>query len=236
MQRISYLLAATGALLCVFALAFPAYSIQVRNCIEGNSNAKTEQRTLATFNKLAVDGAFDVRIACGKPQTVTVTTDSNLLPFITTTVNGGTLTIGSRESICTKSALRIDISVPDLTYLKTAGASDIDVRNISNAAFTLMSDGAGDISLAGKTRSLTLRTEGSADISAKALIADAVDISLKGAGDAVIHAVKTLKAALEGAGDITYYGQPATVNRHIDGAGEITSADGNPHDTDTEDE
>ena len=60
---------------------------------------------------------------------------------------------------------------------------------------------------------------------ARGLQARIVEISITGAGSAVVNASNTLRVAITGAGDVTYFGNPKTVERHISGAGSIRHKD-----------
>jgi hypothetical protein len=56
-------------------------------------------------------------------------------------------------------------------------------------------------------------------------VARVVDVHIEGAGKARVNATESLKAWIEGAGVITYSGEPKTVEKTIDGIGRIKKVD-----------
>ena len=85
----------------------------------------------------------------------------------------------------------------------------------------MQSSGAADVMLEGAVDELLADTSGASDLKARALQARVVQISITGAGSAVVNATDTLRVAITGAGDVTYFGNPKTVEKHITGAGSI---------------
>ena len=55
--------------------------------------------------------------------------------------------------------------------------------------------------------------------------AEDVELSVTGAGKADITATNSLKAAITGAGKVTYGGNPPTVQKNVTGAGKIEPRD-----------
>ena len=51
-----------------------------------------------------------------------------------------------------------------------------------------------------------------------------MEVSIEGAGRATVNATESLKASIDGAGIITYSGDPKKVERNIDGIGRIAKA------------
>jgi putative autotransporter adhesin-like protein len=62
---------------------------------------------------------------------------------------------------------------------------------------------------------------GAGDVRAKDLHSKTVEISTTGAADAYVTASDTLRISITGAGDVTYYGNPKTIEKHVTGAGSI---------------
>src|SRR6266568_1526911 len=75
--------------------------------------------------------------------------------------------------------------------------------------------------LASSSQRIGAKLSGASDLKARALQARVVQISITGAGSAVVNATDTLRVAITGAGDVTYFGNPKTVEKHITGAGSI---------------
>jgi hypothetical protein len=56
---------------------------------------------------------------------------------------------------------------------------------------------------------------------AKTLQTKSAEISTTGAASAYISVSETLRVSITGAGDVTYYGNPKTIEKHVTGAGSI---------------
>jgi hypothetical protein len=87
------------------------------------------------------------------------------------------------------------------------------------------SSGAATVVLDGTVDQLLADLTGASELKAKALQAKTVEISTTGAGDAWVTATEKLRAAITGAGDVSYSGNPQTVERRITGAGTIRQKD-----------
>ena len=66
---------------------------------------------------------------------------------------------------------------------------------------------------------------GASELAADSLQTKTAEISTTGAGDAEIAVAETLKVVITGAGKVTYSGNPATIEKHISGAGSIRHKD-----------
>lgn len=189
--------------------------------IEGNGIAKKENRKVDIFSSVEVDGAFNVYIECRKKQSLELSGDSNILPHIITRVKGNTLQITTSKTICPKTLLEVRISADNIEKAIASGAVDLSISGVNNNNLYVEVDGAGDIKAAGKTKNFKINVSGSGDVKAKELKAENVEVSVNGAGNAVVSASGKLKAEINGAGDISYYGNPKEVSENISGAGDI---------------
>ena len=197
----------------------------VSGCEQGSGVRKSEKRDVSSFDAVSFDGAFDVTIVLQKKRGVEVSGDDNIIPHIITDVKGDTLHVTTNKSICSKIGLRVSITNDDISKITAEGSSDISVSDVKNRALTVHINGAGDFSASGKTGTFVASISGSGNVNARQLQAGEVDISIDGAGDAIVYASGKLKASIDGAGDISYYGDPREVVKNISGAGDIEKGD-----------
>ena len=87
------------------------------------------------------------------------------------------------------------------------------------------SSGAASIALDGTVDELLADLTGASELKAKEVRAKVVEISTTGAADAWVTASDKLRVAITGAGDVTYSGNPQTIERKITGAGTIHHKD-----------
>lgn len=190
-------------------------------CIEGNGKEKMEEREISSFTQMEVDGAFDITVTSGRKASLRISGDSNVLPHIVSKVEGDTLKLFAKKSVCASLPISVTVETEELTRLAASGANDISVKGIDTPKFTVSLNGSGDIGLAGQTRELSATVEGSGNLHARSLQAEEVDIIAQGATGAEVYASRRLNAISQGVGDIRYYGNPADVKKSIAGVGDI---------------
>jgi hypothetical protein len=193
-----------------------------KRSIKGSGTLQTEERNVPQFEGISVAGSFDVKVRCGEKQKVVVSCDDNLLPYIITEVDNGTLEIYTDDPIKPKAGNEIIISAGSIKSFSIAGSSDSILKEISTESFTLDIAGSGDIILTGKTSDFMVDIAGSGDVNAKDLIAENVSIDIAGSGDAIVSASKKLSVDIAGSGDVTYYGNPHEVTTDVAGSGDIS--------------
>jgi hypothetical protein len=194
-------------------------------CVDGSGKKKIEQRRVSSFNKIDIDGVFDVKIELQKKQGVEIIGDDNILPHIVTKSAGDTLIITSDKSICPKLSLQVNISQDNIEKLNSDGSNDINISGVKNKNLAFNLNGASDLRASGKTGKFTARISGSGSLRARGLKAEDVSIAVVGAGDAEVYASGKLNASIDGAGDISYFGRPKEISRRVTGVGDIEEGD-----------
>lgn len=191
--------------------------------IQGSGKLKTEQRQVGSFTKVKSLGAADVEVIVGKAQTVSVTTDDNLLPIIETKLDGDTLVIKPTKSYNSSNGTIVKITVPNCTAMSLSGSGNAVVRNINGQPFAASIQGSGNITLAGACNSLSAAIAGSGDLKAYDLSANSANVSIQGSGNAYVNAKQSLNASIMGSGDIAYKGAPK-LDSNVMGSGSVHSA------------
>ncbi len=192
--------------------------------VRGNGTLKTEDRPVTAFTRIEAGGFYDIRWQPGAPA-LSIKTDENLLGNIATKVEGNVLKIDITDQIAPTDGITIVLSSPSLGGADLSGALKFKAADLSGDRFTLETSGAAKVSLSGRTRRLVANLTGASKLDAETLQADEVEISVTGAGKADIHATQSLKAAITGAGRVSYSGKPPTVQKNVTGAGKISPRD-----------
>jgi hypothetical protein len=188
--------------------------------IQGNGHIKTDERRTSAFANIDVRGALTIEWQSGSP-TLRVMTDENLLPYIDSNVSGDTLHLRTREQIRPTHGIRVVISSPTRAGARISGAVKLAARQLSGPRFALEARGASRVSLDGNIDELLADMTGASELAASALQTKTAEISTTGAGNAEIAVAETLKVAITGAGKVQYSGNPATIEKHVTGAGSI---------------
>src|SRR5215471_9218371 len=207
---------------------FTGFVVLVAGChlpgIRGNGQIKTEARPLTAFTNVDASGAFEIEWQHGPPA-LRITADENLLAYIENDVLGDTLRLRTREHVWPTHGIKVVISSPTQTGGKMRGAVKLTVKQLSGPTFALESKGASEVTLDGSVDRLLVDMTGASQLAADGLKAKTAEISTTGAGDAEVAVTDSLKVVITGAGKVTYSGNPASVERHISGAGSIRHKD-----------
>jgi Putative auto-transporter adhesin, head GIN domain len=192
--------------------------------IRGNGRIVTDQRRVSDFSEIEASGAFRIEWRGGAPA-LSITTDENLLPYIDSRNIDNRLRLRSRENLRPTHHINVVVSSPTRSAAKLSGASDLKVPVLTGPKFAIESSGAAEVTLDGAVNELLADMTGASDLKAKSLQARSVQISTTGAASAQVNPTETLRVAITGAGDVTYLGNPPTVEKHIRGAGSIRHKD-----------
>jgi len=214
--------------------------------IKGNGKMTTENRNTSDYQGVALVGSMDVELVAGKEGKLIVAAESNLIAYITTKVENGTLKISVEKGVSldpsNNKTIKITVPFEDLEEVTLTGSGDIwnkdqikseylkvnmtgsgDIKlDVFAKEVTSGVTGSGDIVLSGKTNSLTCAVTGSGDFQAFNLSAENVKATVSGSGDIEVTASKDLEAKVSGSGDIVYKGNPEKENFKTFGSGEIS--------------
>jgi hypothetical protein len=214
-----------------------------RKRIEGSGRYVTVERNVSPFTEIESDGNFNVTVKQDSVQSVTLYGEDNILPHLTTRVEGHRLRIYYDHDLFKKfdnNGVVVHVTVPELNSLNLTGSGNINGEGILNTQvlFATLSGsgkidfnvncvgvlafltGSGDVSLHGNSTAGTYTVSGSGDVHAFDLLSDDVNVTISGSGDCEVHAEKTLKVKISGSGDVRYIGHP-DVQTSINGSGSV---------------
>ncbi len=197
-------------------------NVTAGNAIQDIGVKDTELRSLPSYRSIEI-GNFPGKIVVrfNKKNNAVVTADQAIVPAIRTTVKDGTLFVGIKESISTRTALQLRLNTEEISLLRIIGVADVVLEDVATDRLRLEIDGSGEIIAHGKVRKLEAVLSGSGDFKLNGLEAEQCSVRISGSGDAAVHVTGVLNAEVNGAGDIVYSGNPFRVIKNINGAGEI---------------
>jgi Putative auto-transporter adhesin, head GIN domain/Prokaryotic membrane lipoprotein lipid attachment site len=192
--------------------------------LRGNGNVVTEQRNVAPFSNVKVEGAFQVEWRNGPPS-ASIATDENLMQYIEIQSTGNTLHVRTQRSVRPTHSIKLMLASASLESASFSGASQFIAHQLNAARFAFETAGASKVTLDGSVGELTASMTGASDLRAESLQTKGAELSLTGASDARVTVSDSLKVSITGAGKVEYGGNPAVVERHITGAGTIRKRD-----------
>lgn len=200
------------------------------------ARAEDRRYSVSNFERLRVEGAFEVRLVTGKPSSGQAEADVDTLDRLTLTVDGTTLTVrlsangwGERPRIRRATVPIVTLTTPMvrsvlvngggrlmITGLKAEradlavnGAGAITVTGIAADQLNTTVIGTGAISLAGKAQRAQLLTNGSGTVDAAGLDVGDLTVRLDGPGQTRAAARFTATVTNTGLGQIDIAGSPA---------------------------
>ncbi len=210
--------------------------------LSGSGHTTTEDRSVASFNNVEVNGSMKVHVMEGTTQQVRVEAEDNIISRLETYVSNNTLVIKFKNGwtiiphrtvhvYVTASAYHglvmngsggIDCSNnlnTDHLRLTMNGSGDINIQTTANSIDSKV-EGSGNIGVTGSATDLKSEVNGSGDFNALQLKTDYADVYINGSGDQTVWVEKTLDARINGSGTVKYTGA-ASVNTTISGSGKV---------------
>jgi hypothetical protein len=192
--------------------------------IMGNGHVVTDTRPVSDFSEIEANGGFRIEWHSGPPS-LTITTDQNLLQYITTENEDHRLRLHSRGNLWPSHHINVVISSTSRSGAKLTGAAQLTANQLSGPNFAVESTGAAKVQLDGKVDDLITDMTGASKLDAASLQTRTAEISSTGASKAEVAVSESLKVSITGAGKVVYSGNPATIEKHVSGAGSIRHKD-----------
>ncbi|HEU0027953.1 MAG TPA: head GIN domain-containing protein [Ktedonobacterales bacterium] len=222
-SRITKMVASVAAML-LLALTLSACEVSIPgvNVTQGSGTIKTETRAVSGFTGVALRGAGTLTIRQGNTESLTITTDDNLLPLLTSTVNNGVLELSGKERTIPRptDGIKWDVTVKNLNSVSLTGAGIVNVENLNTSSLDTKISGAGTMNVSGRASAQSISVTGAGNYNGRNFTAPTATVNISGAGNAFVNASEALDATVSGAGVVTYYGTPK-VTQHISGAGTV---------------
>ena len=213
--------------------------------VTGNNNVITKTVTTSDYDAIDVTGSMDVELVSGKEGSIKVTTDENLHEYIEIESKDGTLKIKTKKnySLRTKKGIHVTVPFSDINNVNLTGSGDIVTKNTiktseldvdltgsGDMALDVDADqidakvtGSGDLKLSGKVKDFEVKVTGSGDFKGSELSSENTQVYVSGSGSAMVNASKSIKARVNGSGDVKYTGNPEFSDTKVMGSGKIKS-------------
>lgn len=210
-------------------------------CKKGSGKQITETRKMADFSKLDISGGYDVVIKQDTAESLSITADDNLMKYIKTEVNGDKLRVHSSGNICSTGKFVINISLRNLSAIKTSGAVaisspgkinvkdlDLDFSGASKITLDLNANnvstsgsGLTELNLTGQASTHNVELSGSGHINAFDFVVAKYHIETSGSSHCQINVLNELNINSSGTSDIEYRGNPANISNNKSGASSL---------------
>jgi len=195
--------------------------MRIPSNVQGSGIAKTENRAVASFDSLDVNFAGAIAVRSQEQQSLEISGDDNIIPFITTEVKNGTLYVRATKGYSPQQKLQIRVSTPNVKRFVFDGVGDANLFNIKNDRLAIVVTGVGSFSVSGETKELDITLSGVGSVDAKNLRAVNVKVNSNAVGNVDLYVTRQLDINSTGIGEVNYYGNPKIVNKQAEGIGKI---------------
>jgi hypothetical protein len=196
------------------------------NSIHGSGRMVTQKRTVAECEGITLKSIGNVYLEQSDTQSIRIEADDNIISKITTEKQNGVLVIELPGGGYSNATVRVYAAMKDIKSLKIEGAGNIEcVHPIAAPSLDCRVSGAGSITLQGTCDDLSCSMSGVGSVSGKKFISKSCTANVSGVGSCTVNVTDRLDARVSGVGSISYYGNPASVHRHVSGVGSISKCD-----------
>lgn len=212
--------------------------------ISGSGSLVTEGRPVSGFDQVRMTIPGNLEIQQGASESLTVTVEDNLSPYLITDVRGSELRIGWKPntSVQTRRPVQIKLTVKDLQEITSSSSGKITVGPLTTGNFrlTLSSSGdvnmdglqadkitanlssSGDILISGSADQLDLSVTSSGSFQAGDLQVQQAQVRVSSSGNVTLWVVEDLSVNITSSGNVTYYGSPS-VSQNLTSSGRLIS-------------
>ena len=190
--------------------------------VAGSGKVITEPRNVSGFSAVSLNGSGRLVIEQTGSESLTVTGDDNLLPYIESSVSGKTLTLGEKSgtNISPSKDIVFKLTVKSLDNIDISGSGAADVKGVQGRALKIAISGSGEVAAEGAADELNVGISGSGRYHGETLRSKRARVDISGSGSALLAVSEKLDANVSGSGSIEYVGNPQ-VHQDISGSGSV---------------
>lgn len=227
-----------------FAVCIAVFCASCFNGVTGSGRLVTENRSVSNFTAINTSASIDVMVEQGEQFKVEVTADDNLIQFVKTNVEGGTLKISiNGVNSFSSSDIKVYVVMPKVTDLTSTSSSSIESKGLltSTEAISLRANSSGsinvelnapkviadasssaDIDATGTTQVVQAEASSSGSINFKGLKAENVTASASSSADIEVFCSVQLKAQANSSGSVNYTGGVTNVSVEENSSGSVS--------------
>ena len=218
-------------------------SDEVDNGIKGEGNVVSIVKPVESFNRLKIEGVFNVFLNQDDTEKVRIEAEQNILDLIEVYNDGKTLLIKYEKKGAVNKSETVDlyITIDNLKELdleivgnvKTKNSLDLSKFLLTNNSvgnidfsllskkFTLLNNSVGNVNLFGLVEKFTLDNNSVGNVNAYPLTAEKVIIENNSVGNINVNATYSVDIENNGIGKITYKGNPEKRSIENNGLGSV---------------
>ncbi len=211
--------------------------------IDGSGNVVTEKRNIETpFTKIQASTGVEVILEQGSPSEVEVEVDDNLMKYIVTRVENGTLIVKIDGNINTMESAIVRVKTKTIEGLESSsGASIKTINKLSGTSVALKtrsgstiqadleyekvsceSTSGSEIKVSGKALTLDTKSSSGSEINAKELASNEITAQSTSGSNTTVNPIVLLNAKASSGSSIDYIKEPKKVIKEETSGGSVT--------------
>jgi hypothetical protein len=194
----------------IFAIVLTITASFANAQLRGSGKTITKSYDFQNFNKVNfddLDGKLEIEV--GKPFSITITIDDNLVHLLTLVEHSenNQLTIALKGNRNNKmyiedTKISVKITMPFLLEVNNNGNSSLTVTNINTINFKSVNPVNGSTTLSGIVENLEVVCRGNGNLHAENLTAKNAKVTCRGNGNAKVNASNSIVGNVSGNGNI----------------------------------
>lgn len=217
-------------------------NLNLGNGIDGSGNIITEKRTInEAFDKISSSTGVTVIVEQGTPTDVEVETDDNLMQYVITKVENGTLIVKIEGNINTMSSIDVRVKMNSITGLEASSGSSITSKNTLKGNTIAVKSSSGseiealleyenvscesssgsNITVSGKALKLETASSSGSEIDANQLAANDVFAQSSSGSSTSVKPIVKLDAKAYSGSSIDYVQTPKTIKKEETSGGSV---------------
>ncbi|PKP30704.1 MAG: hypothetical protein CVT99_12095 [Bacteroidetes bacterium HGW-Bacteroidetes-16] len=193
---------------------------------ENDADVLIQDRQLPVFTSIKLLCSADLIIQQGNTQQVTVKADSDIIEFIETRVENGTLIVDfKRNNVFSVHEMEVHITMTNLEKIMSLGSGDIELEGGFKTSNLIVSlSGSGDFQADLQTQNMELEINGSGDAKFGE-VRGSFKLSVSGSGDVEANGLQLETCMISGlgSGDISLSGNCIDLTMSQMGSGDINA-------------
>jgi hypothetical protein len=211
--------------------------------IDGSGNVVTEKRNIETpFTKIQASTGIEVILEQGSPSEVEVEVDDNLMKYIVTRVENGTLIVKIDGNINTMESAIVRVKTKTIEGLESSsGASIKTINKLSGTSVALKtssgstiqadleyekvsceSTSGSEIKVSGKALALDTKSSSGSEINAKELASNEITAQSTSGSSTTVNPIVLLNAKASSGSSIDYVKEPKKVVKEETSGGSVS--------------
>ena len=195
------------------------------------SGQKKETRTVSGFTGIDASSVFDITVAKGSAESLTIEADDALMQYVRSEVKNGVLRLyldrdAERNVRNNIKTLKASVVMKDLDRVSLSGACKLTAYDFSPNSFTADCSGVSQMTVNVNTGKLSIEASGASKIQLKANVVNDAKLSFSGTSNTQVELkAQSVRFDSSGASKMNLTGAATDINIEMSGTSRVQAED-----------